>query len=232
VATRPAKRDSICIDFEQDPFVMCRLLLVHSAKPFNPVPHLTAFAELSKNTKEYQGHGWGCAVLDKGEWKMHKNIRPVWEDDLRRFSETTRLLAHARSAFRDEGIAVENNMPFTDGGTIFIFNGELQGVRIKSEGRIGAEKIYNLIRRFDTGDTLSALKKAVRVIENRTRYVKAMNIIVSDERQAWTSSLFNEDPEYFTLHRKSGNGIEIVCSEPYPSSNGWHKIENRFTGVV
>jgi predicted glutamine amidotransferase len=163
---------------------------------------------------------------------VYKNIRPVWEDDLTRFPATTRLLAHARSAFRNEGIAVENNMPFIDGDSVFIFNGELHGVRIRAEGRIGAEKIFRVIRSFEGGDTPGALKKAVRVIENRTRYVKAMNVIISDKERALACSLFNEDPEYFTLHRKTEDGVEIVCSEPYPGTEGWESIENRFIGAV
>jgi predicted glutamine amidotransferase len=211
---------------------MCRLLLVHSSAAFDPAPHLRAFAEISKNSREFQGHGWGCAVLDGGAWKIHRDIMPVWEDDLGRFRPTTRLIAHARSAFRDEGIAVENNMPFTDGNAVFIFNGELHGVRLKAEGRIGAEKIFNVIRRTGDGKGPEAIAAAVRVIESRSRYVKAMNIILSDAENAWASSLFNEDADYFTLRRRVADGCTVVCSEPYPGTDGWEKLENRFMGAV
>jgi predicted glutamine amidotransferase len=211
---------------------MCRLLLVHSPAAFDPAPHLRAFAEIARNSREFQGHGWGCAVLSGDGWSFYRDIRPVWEDDPGRFPLTTRLLAHARSAFRDEGIAVENNMPFTDGETVFLFNGELHGVRLKAEGRIGAEKIFNVIRRSGSGKGPEALRKAVRVIESRTRYVKAMNIILSDAGNAWASSLFNEDSDYFTLRRKTADGVTVVCSEPYPGTDGWEKLENRFMGAV
>ena len=211
---------------------MCRLLLVHSRDPFDPAPHLQAFAEISRNSREFQGHGWGCAVLSGSGWSVHRDIRPVWEDDLGRFPPTTRLLAHARSAFRNEAIAVENNMPFTDGETVFLFNGELHGVRLKAEGRIGAEKVFNVIRRSAGGKGLEALRRAVRVIESRSRYVKAMNIIVSDAANAWVSSLFNEDADYFTLRRRVRGGVTVVCSEPYPGTGGWESLENRFMGAV
>ena len=52
-------------------------------------------------------------------------------------------------------------MPFTNGDRVFIFNGELRGVRVKADGRIGAEKIFNYILRFDKGD----LNQAVRLFE-------------------------------------------------------------------
>ena len=107
---------------------MCRLLAVRSQNPFDPRDYLTRFAFIARNSKEYQGHGWGCSWLAGGGWNTYRNVCPVWDDGLSRFGRTTLLLAHARSAFRDEGVAVENNMPFTDGRTVFIFNGELHGV--------------------------------------------------------------------------------------------------------
>jgi predicted glutamine amidotransferase len=211
---------------------MCRLLFVESDEPIDMAAHLAPFALISKNSKEFQGHGWGCSWLTGNGWETYRNVRPVWEDDLSRFAKTTLLLAHARSAFKDEGVAVENNMPFTDQKTVFIFNGELHGVRLKAEGRIGAEKIYNLVRQFDKGDAFDALKKAAAVIEKRTRYVKAMNIILSDGTRTWASSLFSENPDYFTLHKKCSGARRIVCSEPYPGETGWESIPNRFIGEI
>jgi len=127
------------------------LLYVESAESFDIASHLLPFSQTAKASKEYQGHGWGCSWIEDGRWKTHKNIRPIWEDDFSGMPKTKRLLGHARSAFRNEGIAVENNMPFESGGRVFAFNGELHGVRIREEGRIGAEKIFNLILRLDAG---------------------------------------------------------------------------------
>ena len=98
---------------------MCRLLLVHNKKGFYPHQHLSAFKEMSRNSREFQGHGWGCAWLDKdSQWGQYHNIEPVWETT-EEFPKTTLFLAHARSAFRDEGIIVENNMPFDGKRMIF-----------------------------------------------------------------------------------------------------------------
>lgn len=190
---------------------------------------LTHFAEVSRTSREYQGHGWGCAWLDKGEWRQYHNIQPVWEDELSQFSETTLLLVHARSAFRDEGIIVENNMPFSDGDSVFIFNGELRGVKIKSEGRIGAEKIYNYIRRFDKGDQKEALAKGVNIIKKRSSYVRAMNIIMSDGQQQSLSTNYSEDPDYFQMHKKQTDNIKLICSQPFIGESDWQPIENNQT---
>lgn len=211
---------------------MCRLLYVKSHNQFEIREHLQKFSDICKTSKEYQGHGWGCAYRERSEWKYYKNILPVWKDDLSQFGETNRLLVHARSAFEDKDIFVENNMPFYDDKYIFIFNGELRGVKIKSEGRIGAEKIFNYIKRFDKGDMFSALQKAVEIIKKRTEYVRAMNIIILDNQQAYLSSTFNEDTEYFTMRKKETEECLIICSENYPGENDWGKIENNFNGVI
>ena len=184
------------------------------------------FAEIARNSREYQGHGWGCAYRDEtGGWRIYHNIKPVWEDDVSRFGATGLLVAHARSAFEDKDIVVENNMPFFDGRTVYIFNGELRGVKIRETGRIGAEKIFNYIRRFDKGDTCEALAKAVAIIRNRTRHIRGMNIIMVNESGIFVSSYFSEDDDYFTLHYKEDREL-VICSAPYPDENNWHAIAN------
>ena len=205
---------------------MCRLLAIKSETPFDITPHLKKFAVIAKDSKEYQGHGWGCAYLDtSSSWKFFKNINPIWQSEFNQFGQTTQLVAHARSAFEDRDIVVENNMPFFDGRTVFIFNGELRGVKIREEGRIGAEKIFNYIRRFDKGDTRQAMEKAVGIIRKRTRYIRGMNIIMVNESGIFVSSYFTEDDEYFTMSYKEGREL-LICSAPYPADNNWQKIAN------
>jgi predicted glutamine amidotransferase len=188
---------------------------------------LGPFAAMSESSREFQGHGWGCAWLDENDqWQQYHNINPVWEDDFSLFGKARLLLVHARSAFRDEGIVIENNMPFSDGQSIFIFNGELRGVRVKSEGRIGAEKIYNYIRRFDKGDQLAALSKGTDIIKKRSQYIRAMNIILSDGKQTSLSTHYSESPDYFQMHRLTTPSIDVVSSRPLNTDSGWQPIEN------
>ncbi|MGD1972695.1 MAG: class II glutamine amidotransferase [Desulfobacterales bacterium] len=206
---------------------MCRLLTVRSNTTFSIEPYLIKFAEISSNSKEYQGHGWGCAYLDEAAgWKLYKNINPVWRDDLSRFGKTSLLVAHARSAFEDRDIVVENNMPFFDGRTVFVFNGELRGVKIREKGRIGAEKIFNYIRRFDKGDTGNALIKAVAIIKKRTRYIRGMNIIMVNDDGIFVSSYFTEDDMYFTMRYREGREL-VICSATFAGEKNWHHIANR-----
>ncbi len=195
---------------------MCRLLCVRGEDGFEIGQHLAAFSEVAKNSREFQGHGWGCAWIEGGRWRIYRNIRPVWEDADPPAGRTTLLLAHARSAFQNEGIRVENNMPFSDGDRVFIFNGELRGVRIRERGRIGAEKVFNFVKRFDRGDLRLALERGLPRIEKRTRQVRAMNIIVADTTgRVSVASRFNEDPDYFQMRRATVGDQRVICSEPY-----------------
>ena len=206
---------------------MCRLLTVRSNTTFSIEPYLSKLGDISSNSKEYQGHGWGCAYRDEAAgWRLYKNINPVWEDDLGQFGKTSLLVAHARSAFEDRDIVVENNMPFFDGRTVFVFNGELRGVKIREKGRIGAEKIFNYIRRFDKGNTGNALTKAVQIIKKRTRYIRGMNIIMVNDDGIFVSSYFTEDDIYFTMRYREGREL-VICSAPFPGEKNWHSIANR-----
>ena len=232
---------------------MCRLLCVRSDEGFEDEgfeteAHLAALAHIARHSDEYQGHGWGCAWIEAGRWRFHHAIAPIWEDAARPSRRTTLLVAHARSAFRDEGIRVENNMPFFDGERVFAFNGELHGVRIKERGRIGAEKVFNFVQRFDRGDFRQALERGLDAIERRTRYLRAANVLVAETpRRVYFASRFHEDPDYFQMHAARVGRARVLCSQPYPGgaealgeTGGrgrtihpeWAPIENRSTGVL
>ncbi|MEM8679287.1 MAG: hypothetical protein AAGF97_08050 [Planctomycetota bacterium] len=204
---------------------MCRLLYVRSGVEVDVADHLGPFAELSRQSPEYQGHGWGCAFLRDGDWKCYHSIQPIWEDDLQQFGQSQLLLAHSRSAFEDRDIRVENNMPFFDGDRVFIFNGELRKVKIKSPGRIGAEKIFNFIKRFDRGDLLAAMQRAIPIINQRTTQVKAMNILIADKQDAFLATQYSERPGYFTMYEKQESNRHIICSMPYPGETDWQPID-------
>jgi glutamine amidotransferase len=204
---------------------MCRLLYIRSKKNFLIKDHLEKFAQISKSSKEYQGHGWGCAYLVNDEWNFYKNINPIWEDNFDSFESTSLLIAHARSAFNDQDIHIDNNMPFFNKNYIYIFNGELHGVRIKENGNIGAEKIFNFILRFIDKDIEAGIKKGINIIKKKTRYIRAMNFIIADKNNAYVYSDYNEDQEYFTLKSKNEDEQVIISSENYSAESNWQSLE-------
>jgi len=212
---------------------MCRILYVAAERPFDPREVLKPFAALSQASKEYQGHGWGCASWTGTAWSLHHDVRPIWECAFPALPPTTRLVAHARSAFEDRDVRVENNMPFLENGWVFAFNGELRGVRIREEGRIGAEKLFRFIQRFAVGHGMeAALRKALPIVEQRSTRVRAMNMILAGAEGAFVASLHREDHEYFSLHRKRSGGTLMLCSEPFPGESGWEPLPNDCVEVL
>ena len=60
---------------------MCRLLAVRSQHAFSPAPFLEKFAFIAKHSKEFQGHGWGCAWVDPtGLWQIYGRGLSEWDD--------------------------------------------------------------------------------------------------------------------------------------------------------
>ncbi len=211
---------------------MCRLLYIRSSESFALAPHLKEFAKTASNSPEDQSHGWGCAWIEQGNWRFYHSLTPVWEDNLDQFASSKCVLAHARSAYKNEGIEIQNNMPFYDGSRVFIFNGELQGVRVREEGRIGAEKVFNFVKRFDHGDLLAAIREGVARLERKTRYIRAMNFIIAQPDRAWLNTQFGENPQYFQMHEKSCDNLFMVSSTPYQGDPLWTPIANRTTAVL
>ena len=211
---------------------MCRLLIVQDSTPFEISSLLPPFSSIARNSTEFQGDGWGCCWLESGSWRRYRNARPIWEDDLGAFGKTNLLIVHARSAFRNEDLGVENNMPFLDGETAFAFNGELRGVRLQVEGGIGAEKLFRFLQRYSAPKlTCEGLGRAVGVVKRRTRYIRAMNFVFAFPNAFAIHSFFSEAPEYFTLHKKiAGTRIQF-CSEPIPGETGWTPLANQFLEV-
>jgi len=205
---------------------MCRLLAVRDADPFDISGHLESFASIARASREYQGDGWGCAWRVGESWHRFRTTRPIWECDLGGFGRTSLLLAHVRSAFRNEGLIEENNMPFLDGTRAFVFNGELHRVKIDELGSTGARKIFNYICRFRGMGTSGAFERATGIIRKRTGYVKAMNIILSADRTLHLLTSYREQNEYFTMHVKKDGSRLMICSEPYPDADRWSAVPN------
>jgi glutamine amidotransferase len=192
---------------------MCRFLMMRGREPFAPAAILDAFRARCRDSREYQGHGWGAAWRTMGVWSRYRSLTPIWEDAPALPAEVDFLVVHARSAFRDEGIAIENNMPFYRRERVFVFNGELRGVRLRVPGRIGAEKVFHLIDERDEGDLDEAVAAADALLVSKSARVRAMNLALTDGDRIYASCRYTEMPDYFTLHYREGD-VAAVCSEP------------------
>ncbi len=212
---------------------MCRLLAVIARTPIDVRYHLDAFTRVCTSSAEYQGHGWGYSVLRDGEWERYRSLTPIWDDGSRPVGDVRVLLAHARSAFRDEGIVVENNMPFIDGQQAFIFNGELQGVRLPVDGRTGAERLFRFLRRPAASHTPEAVSHALGILKSRTTNIRACNFIIADRTAVIVHSLFAGEAAYFTLHHHRTDDALAICSAPYDDGDPrWAPMQQDHVEIV
>ena len=214
---------------------MCRFLILRSSEKFDPSPILDTFKERCRRSPEYQGHGFGIAFRTAAGWERRRCLTPLWEDDAPLPDRVDALMVHARSAFRDEGIDVENNMPFYRDELGFVFNGEIRGIRLTAPGRIGAEKLFHLILARRRNDLSQALGDADRIVHARSRYVRAMNVALTalgDDSTIYAHCRFSERPEYFTLYCAEGRegAPRGVSSEPLDAS--FRPMENGETRVL
>ena len=53
-----------------------------------------------------------------------------------------------------------------------------------------------------------------------------MNVILASADRVHVSCRFAEDPDYFQLRERESEGVRIVCSDPYPGTTGWTRIDN------
>lgn len=203
---------------------MCRFLMLRGEHAFAPKEWLQEFRARCETSPEYQGHGWGASWRSEGSWSRYRSLTPIWQDEPALPDRVDFLVLHARSAFRDEGIAVENNMPFYRDERIFVFNGELHGVRLRVPGRIGAEKVLTLLEEQDEGDLGAAVEATDALLRAKSRRVRALNFAVTDGHAIHASCRYTESRDYFTLHFREGE-LAGVCSEPLddrfaPMANG------------
>ena len=110
-------------------------------------PHLDVFAAIARDSREYQGHGWGCAWLGDGEWRT-RYVRAM-------------------------------------------------NVILASPSRVHVS----------------------------CRFAEEPDYLASPSR-VHVSCRFAEEPDYFQMRERDDGGVRIVCSDPYPGTTGWSRIEN------
>ena len=89
---------------------------------------------------------------------------------------------------------------------------KLQGVKIKSSGKIGAHKIFNLLRN-------KGIKTGLKDIHENTKYIKALNFIAIQNNQIIIHNEYgqDEDADYFNLWESENKGILVISSEQLPN---------------
>ena len=203
---------------------MCRFALILSERKIQPKELLNSFADMAKNSPapdgDFQQDGWGIAWFEKNAWQTHHSLLPIWEDRavFNNIPKSRAFSIHARSAsFPGDRGNILFNQPFTNGEYSFVFNGLLKGVRLPYSvpGRIGAEKIWNLLQNeLERYDPDAALKNVKKLLIANTDQIIALNLGLVSKNSIYSLNYFSVHKEYYSLHKQNANGFEIVSSQP------------------
>jgi len=204
---------------------MCRFLMIKSQTPFDVLPWLESFADMSEASRapdgSRQADGWGVSWINgDGNWHEMKSVAPIWtERHLFKSIPSSRILVcHARSSsFPGQEGVLEYCQPFVKSRHAFVFNGLLKGVSLPSRngGGVGSQKIWdvlaNLLEREEPGHSL---EKLADVLEKRSREVYALNIGLCDGERLYAYCRYSDHPDYYRLCTARPSGLTAVCSEP------------------
>ncbi|HLD01402.1 MAG TPA: hypothetical protein VJC10_00865 [Patescibacteria group bacterium] len=203
---------------------MCRFALVLSEENIKPEVLLNSFADMAKDSLapdgDSQQDGWGVAWFSKNAWQTHHSLLPIWEDR-EMFGAIPRSHAfafHARSASfpRHKG-DILFNQPYVNGEYAFVFNGLLKGVALPFSvtGKIGAEKIWNLLQiELKTNDPDTALQNVKELLVKHSNEIIALNIGLMTNDSVYSLNQFSGDKDYYTLHKYKENGLQVISSQP------------------
>lgn len=218
---------------------MCRVLLANRPERFNAGEVLSAFAdmcELSRTPEDndWQGDGWGVSWLNEDDnWQTLKSTMPIWEDK-NRFDEvglSKTFISHARSkSFEHNELNIDHNQPYTDNDLAYVFNGVMRGVALKAEGEIGAQKVFNILKKYRKNRSLvEAMAKLRDQINIATKELVATNIIATDKKIA--SVLCNhwgKTSDYHSINYSLTESENIICSESLDlKDRSWSKMQNQ-----
>ena len=199
---------------------MCRFLMVKSKKNLSIAELIFEFAQKSKESREWQGDGWGVSWLDsKNKWRVSKSLSPIWENvkALAKVPESKIFLVHARSSSSDKDKdCLEYNQPFIREKIALVFNGSIIGMRtsVKIPGKIGSQKIFHLIEKCIPNYGIEdAIRKTRIMIEHNSREIEALNIGICDKEKFYLLCRHNGDEDYYGIRYFKDGKITIVCSE-------------------
>ncbi len=169
---------------------------------------------------DWQGDGWGFSWLDKkNKWQLYRSLKPIWKNvqSFNRLSTKTKMFAiHARSAtFPHHKGDIEFNQPYINGQYAFVFNGYLKDVSLSIPGRIGAEKIWNLLQKIlKKKQPVEALETVKNILKKNTKQIQALNIGFSNGKKIYALSYYTKHPEYYRLRYLKTRELSLISSEP------------------
>ncbi len=218
---------------------MCRFLIIKSLsqKNFDATKVLVSFAQMAKASRapdgDRQQDGWGMILTGNSsfksnrwqmnlsaDWLGYRSLKPIWQEAAKMtdLPPTDFLILHARSAsFKKHKNKVEFNQPYWFKETAFVFNGFLSKVAppFKLEGKIGAEKIWQLFLKYRTHlDLQSAFKTTIKDLISYSQEVQALNLAIVHKRSILVYTSYKDNDKYYHLRYFINQKFLVIASEP------------------
>jgi predicted glutamine amidotransferase len=204
---------------------MCRFLIIHSLKEFSPENYTEDFIEKTKKSLtpdgDLQKDGWGIFYLNykNNTYNIFKSLNPIWEDKINYndLGKINFLALHVRSSSTPYiENKIEYNQPYYKENFLFLFNGLLKGVKIQSEGEIGAQKLFNLFFKFykDEKEDFKIFKEFISYVKENSKEIVGLNLAIVNikERKIFINSKFSCYEDYFTLKIFKNKNFLIISS--------------------
>lgn len=192
---------------------MCRFLIANFQEEVQPEKFLENFATACEQSPHWQGDGWGLAWWEKDGWQTKKSLRPIWEDqtEFADLPASRFFLIHARGAsFPKDKNNLDFNQPFIRDGRVFVFNGFLNGVDLPMPvaGKVGAEKIFNLVLQVGLPAATDTLIRSAKLVE-------ALNVGLATAEKIAVFSHFTTTGDYHRLYISEDPVRRLICSVPF-----------------
>jgi len=213
---------------------VCRLLGVATREPRSPRETLidaprSLHAVSLRGAKAPHRDGIGWAWRDaQGRMRLHRwGAQALAGHDLLPGDPpppTSLLLAHARKG--SPGYAslrgAVHAQPLAHDGLILAHNGTVHDVDALGEGGgTDSQVLLRWLARAWSPRTHDRLVQALAELLALVRDFTALNLLLTEGTTLWALCLYTQDPDYYTLHWRQGDGEVVVASQPVDDQPGW-----------
>ncbi|MBC7222297.1 class II glutamine amidotransferase [Candidatus Bipolaricaulota bacterium] len=220
------------------------MLGVVSSKPFpirrwlvDASPGLLGLSLRGKNAPHRDGLGY--AFRDPfGKWRLFRfGPRVLTQNEIPGpiDSEALVLLAHARKSSREyRGFcgAVYAH-PFFYDGVFLCHNGTVRDAHLLGDW-LGTDtrKILLWLGKRWRPRSAERLEECLAELLQLLQDYTGLNLLISDGENLYALCAYKQDPDYFTLWVREGEGFVVVASEPADEERAWYPLQNRELLVI
>lgn len=179
------------------------------------------------------GDGWGMCYFDRDQLKIHKSIKPCYEDgEIHSYKKISSplIIMHARHGSKGK-VKIENVHPFHYLNYIFLHNGTVkEKLKYNSmfipQGNTDSEELFYYLLSDITGELNEhIIYKKLSQVKNFT----GMNMIISNGEISFVINWYAVKPNYYKLKMLKTKDFVVISSEilPHFKQGTWRTLNNK-----